>query len=523
MSTRRLLIPAVTAVAVVLIAAGAGVVAHRHGDKAPAASPAKKHPGSPILPALATDTGRDMAAAGTAQLGAPEQAGKIAAPAPGTGTPSVIVRGLPTATDALVPAYRLERRKPTADDVTRLGAALGLKGTAQANGSGWVLSDGTRYLAVDPTPGIDWRLGPGDLSCGTGGGTGSSTGSGGTPQLGAPAGTVATAVPPDQPVEPNAKPAAPTAAVKPSAIGAEKPPATRAPDAGKSADDMPKDLPSAAPGGPAGSPITGSCGGGVASSGVACAAPEGAETFVACPTQPAKPVAGENAARAAALALMDKLGVKAEAADVRVDAGYDGVRHVSVGRRVEGRPVDGMNYELGVDVSGAVVTANGLLAVPVLAGEYPMLPPAELAQTLGNTRVRMMLCRQVKGTDGCAPPPPIVVTGASVGLSLAMPADYDTGEAYLLPAWLFTIEGDPQPTAVVAVPSKYRSEPEPTGLGKGSIEPAPLPPTGVSPTAPDAVPGTGSNPSGRLYSDGGEPQDLSSLPAKKVGADAPHG
>ena len=231
------------------------------------------------------------------------------------------------------------------------------------------------------------------------------------------------------------------------------------------------------------------------SSAVACA-PPGAETLVACPTPNAKPVASEDAARTSALALVAKLGLPAQAADVHVDQGYDGVRHVSVQRRIEGRPVEGLATQIAVAVNGAVVSASGQLAEPVVAGEYPMVPAAEATKRIVQTRVRMMLCRQTPGVEGCAPPPPIVVTGASVGLSLVWPADYEKGEAYLLPAWFFTIEGEPTPAVVVAVPSRYRGEPDPPEVvgGGGKIVPAPGPPaTAPVPALPPGVAPAGPN------------------------------
>jgi hypothetical protein len=382
MDRRHIVIPALSAAAVVVIAVGAGIVATDHGDSPPAA---RRHVGSPTLPALATDAGNraDTAAAAVA----PERAGKIAAPAPGSGAQTVTIKNpLPAATDALVPAYRLARHEPSKDELLRLAKALGVSGTPQAQGSGWLLGDHDSYVSIDPTPTLDWRFQPGDIACAEGIGAASS-GVGATVAGG---GSAVSEIAPDKPLSDEPAPN------KPSSY--QPPPASD---------------------GAAVAPAPGPCAGGTVSSGVACAAPDGAETLVACPTPEAKPVATEDAARAAVLS---KLGVHADAGDARVDEGYDGVRHVSVSRSVAGRAVVGMTFEIGVDAAGTVVAASGQLAEPVLAGEYPMLPPAELAQSLANTRVRMMMCVQQPGVDGCAPPPPIVVTGASVGLSLTMPS-----------------------------------------------------------------------------------------------------
>ncbi|MDQ1709542.1 MAG: hypothetical protein QOG49_927, partial [Frankiaceae bacterium] len=429
------------------------------------------------LPALALDSARNAAAgmaAGTApQVGAP----KIAQPVGGGGSPTVTIKGqLPAATDALFTAYRVQRRAVTRDDVAKLAAALGVKGEPRQQGGSWVVSDGKTSVTVDPTPTLDWRLMPGDGRCGFDPGfTGQGGGTGGT----ADPTTAIAPVPPDATV--TGKPA-------PDASAAGKLVAT-APAAGKPAPNAPVNTSSVNPDGPETMPSAIGCAGGAVGSGVACAA--GTETLVACTTPPAAPLPSEDVARAAALGLLKSIGLTADAADVRSDDGYDGVRHVVVRRTLDGRPVDGLASEVGVDAGGKVVTASGQLAEPVAAGEYPMVSAAELAQTLVNTRVRMMMCvRDPNGGDGCAPPPPIVVTGATAGLSLVYPVDYDNGEAYLLPAWLFAIEGDPAPTAVVAVPDKYRSKPEPQPTtGKDTIEPAPLPTVGSS--GPAAAPSAG--------------------------------
>lgn len=439
----RLLVPAVSAVAVVAIVAGGAVVAGRDDAQPRGAAPrtTTAPAGSPTLPALAIGGAGDGRA--VPALGAPESAGngamgKIAAPQSGDGRPAVVIKGeLPVATDTAVPAYRLARRTLTAAEVTTLAAALGLKGEPKSVAGSWQLVDGDKYLTVDPTPTLDWRLMPGGAAC-----TGGSDSPGSVD-----AGSAASS--------PAYDPADPEVA-----------------------------------GGPATTPIPGACGG--VSSAVSCA-PEGAMTLVACPTPTPPPVASEDAAKAAAGALLGKLGIESLPADIRLDAGYDGVRHVTVRRRLNGLALEGLSWELGVDVKGAVVSASGQLAEPEPAGAYPMLPPAELAQTLVNSRMRTMMCEQKPGVEGCAPPPPLVVTGASVGLSLVFPSDYEKGEAYLLPSWLFTIEGDSAPTAVVAVPERYRSAEElPTGKDTGTIEPFPMPPQSAPAVPPADEPREGS-------------------------------
>lgn len=492
MASRRLLIPAATAIVVVVIATGAGIVVSH--DRSGGSGVKRPSLGSPKLPALSINGGPGgvtEAAIGTAQLGAPragksqlgapqlgapqpadKPAGKIAAPIVG-GTQIVTIKGdLPTATDALVPAYTLTRRTLTREDVVRLAAILGLKGEPKSQAGGWQLSDGAQYLSIAPTPTLDWRFMPADVGCTSGGGAsgggGVAVGSPGSPGA---AGTASG----------NEGPPAPAIGVDPKATQAttEDPatPNTKPTESSKGTESVPP----VDAGGPAVTPIPAPCAGTAVSSGVACAAPADGDPQTVCPTQPAKPVATDDKARASAIELLKKLGITAEEGDIRTHQGYDGVRHVSVARRVEGREATGLLLQIDVDVAGTVVSASGQLAEPAAAGAYPMLPPAELAQSLASRRMMTMLCRQEPGVDGCAPPPPIVVTGASIGLSLVYPADFEKGEAYLLPAWLFTIEGDPQPTAIVAVPDKYRTDPQPLpgkdiGPKTGTIEPAPMPP-----------------------------------------------
>lgn len=471
MNTRRLLVPVASAAAVVAIAVGATVLTD--GDSSRDADGARAALGSPTLPALVIGGGGAGDAAATA-LSAAEGTRKIGPPVGGGGTPSVTLKGeLPTATDTPVPAYRLARRTVSRDEVAKLAAALGLTGDPQQQGAGWVVSDTSRSLFVEASPMLDWRLMAGEVCVSII--PGSSAGGSGSP---------------DQPV---AEPADGAAVTK----GAPAP-----------ADDP-------AAGGPALTPVPVGCAGGVVSSGsvssgVACAPPD-AQTLVACPTPEAKPAASEATARAAALELLRKVGLTLDEGDLRVDEGFDGVRRVWLSRRVGGLRVEGTVSEVAVGPDGKVVSAYGQLVEPVAVGAYPMLPPQELAQQLANSRMVAMICEQKPGVEGCAPPPPIVVTGASVGLSVVYPMDYEKGEAYLLPSWLFTIEGDPQPSAVVAVPKQFLTQAEIPTPNDGTIEPMPLPATGggvdpapatdtpatVDPaatTGPAAEPTTGSEP-----------------------------
>jgi hypothetical protein len=461
-SSRRLLVPIASAASVLVIVAGAVFVARRDGGG--------DDVGSPRLPALAINSGGGSAAA----MAAGTADSKIAAPA--GGAQKVEIKGqLPAATDALIPAYKLERRTLTRADVDALAAALGLKGSPQQQGAGWVLSDSGRVLSVDASPLLDWRMMPGEISCVSAGSSGSSVGSTGggggiavdpgtvpapetvvDPAKDAPAATLVAPVPPV-----NATASAPAAVNPPGPKALATKPVTEDPATTPNAPDC-------------------SVSSGVVSSGTACAVPDGAKPLVACEAPETKPAASDAVAREAALSLLGQLDVDTKGAAVRIDPAYNGIRHVSVIRRIDGLLAVGWQSDVEVDVKGAIASASGALAKPVLAGKYPMLPPGEAAPQLANTRVMAMLCVQKPGVEGCAPPPPIVVTGAEAGLSLTYPNDWEKGDAYLLPAWLYDIQGDPNPAPVVAVPQQFRGDVVPNDpndlVRKGVPEPAPLPP-----------------------------------------------
>ncbi len=448
-SSRRILVPLGSAAAVLVIVAGAVFVTNRGGDG--------DDVGSPRLPALAINGGGGVAAA---EMSAATADQKMAAPA--GGAPTIQVKGqLPTATDMPVPAYRMERKTVTREDVVALGAKLGLKGEPQKQGGAWLLSDSGRVLSVDLSPLNDWRMMPGEISCSSAGSTGSSGGAvdpGGVPA-------------PETVVDPAAgdgrEPAADPAQPKPAVDPAQPKPAPN------NVVEDPADS------GPAPDAQDCSVSSGVVDSGTACAAPEDAKTLVACEQPETKPAASDDVARKAALSLLGELGIDTKDAAVRVDPAYNGIRHVSVTRRLEGLLAIGWQSDVEVDVKGTVVSASGQLAKPVLAGKYPMLPPAELAPQLANTRVTTMMCVQKPGVEGCAPPPPLIVTGAEAGLSLTYPNDWEKGEAYLLPAWLYQIEGDSNLAAIVAVPQQFRGDELPSDpndlVRKGVPEPMPLP------------------------------------------------
>jgi len=108
------------------------------------------------------------------------------------------------------------------------------------------------------------------------------------------------------------------------------------------------------------------------------------------------------------------------------------------------------------------VDASGWLATPTADATYPLISARQgYDQLLQQPQPMMALgmpCRIVPGTQGCAPTPDRVVTGATLGLTQA----YRTDRGILLvPAWLFHVRGQSTPVAVVAVQRAFIGQPEP--------------------------------------------------------------
>lgn len=103
-----------------------------------------------------------------------------------------------------------------------------------------------------------------------------------------------------------------------------------------------------------------------------------------------------------------------------------------------------------------------------------------------------MCMRRPDGKPGCADLPPTVITGATLGLTMAQ----DAGRPTLVPAWLFTVRGQDEPLAQVAVQPSYLAPPviasdQPgTGDGKAPGDPGVpagkpvVTPEGASPASP---------------------------------------
>jgi len=188
---------------------------------------------------------------------------------------------------------------------------------------------------------------------------------------------------------------------------------------------------------------------------VACAATSGAavdsgaaEETVPVPTYPPGP--SESEARAAAGALFDRLGM--EDVTVVVYSG-DPMSTVQGSPSIGGVQTSGWFTTAQVDGSGDIVTADGWLSDPDRDADYPVISAKDAFDKLQNQpRPELMLCAErPDGKPGCADMPPTEVTGATLGAML----DQDNGKPVLVPAWLFTISGQDDPVAQIAVDPSF--------------------------------------------------------------------
>jgi len=195
--------------------------------------------------------------------------------------------------------------------------------------------------------------------------------------------------------------------------------------------------------------------------GVACAV---AKPLPSTPVAQPIPVA-ENVARRLARPVLEAVGVNPDAARVDTEGGQQSVVLVP---KVGGSTVVGLETRVSVDEQGQVVDASGWLATPTAAAAYPLISARQgYDQLLQQPQPMMALgmpCRIVPGTQGCAPIPDRVVTGATLGLTQA----YSTDRGILLvPAWLFHVRGQSTPVAVVAVQRSFLGQPEQPAPGGG--------------------------------------------------------
>ncbi len=183
-------------------------------------------------------------------------------------------------------------------------------------------------------------------------------------------------------------------------------------------------------------------------------------------------------ARRIAGAVLRALGLPT--GDVTVRSG-GAITEVLAPRRVNGQPTQGIATTISVGGDRKISGGQGWLGQPTRGQSYPLVSAEEGFRRLqAQPFAEILLCRPLQG-GGCAPPEQSKVTGAELGLMLAT----DSGRPVLVPAWLFTVAGQPDPLAVPAVHSRFLAppvEPKPAGTtaaepgGGGGSQPQSVPP-----------------------------------------------
>jgi hypothetical protein len=215
---------------------------------------------------------------------------------------------------------------------------------------------------------------------------------------------------------------------------------------------------------------------GVSTSGSGGGGSDGGTTTVSpepVPTSPAGPTNAE--ARAAAAGVFDRLGLTNPNVVVY---GGDPTSTVQASPAVDGMLSSNWVTTVQVDAKSVIVAADGWLSSPDRGADYPVITAHHAFDLLQQQpRPAIMLCAQrTDGKPGCADVPPTEVTGATLGVML----DQDSGHPVLVPAWLFSIKGQQDPVAQIAVDPSYLGPPPTPPVIEAPVEPA----TSVPP-APD--------------------------------------
>lgn len=181
------------------------------------------------------------------------------------------------------------------------------------------------------------------------------------------------------------------------------------------------------------------------SSGCAVAAP------VRPGSAPRQPLS-EDAVRGRARPVFAAVGLDVAAATVTTTE-YGGT--VTLSRRLGDLRVAGWTTTVSVDQDNELQFASGYLGTPAEGAAYPLLSAQEAADRL-PAPVRMDVCQVAPDGKGCLEPPAPEITAAELGLQLVTDAE---GEQLLVPAWLFTLKGSPEPLAQVAVDPSFLGTP----------------------------------------------------------------
>src|SRR3954454_10236294 len=172
----------------------------------------------------------------------------------------------------------------------------------------------------------------------------------------------------------------------------------------------------------------------------------------AAPTPPPGPAAAD--ARTLATPILRALGVVDGRTTVTegtptttVRASYD----------VDGMTTVGLTTTLSFAGDSRLATGDGWLTDLTKGDSYPVITAPRAFELLREQpRPMIEMCmRRSDGKPGCADIPPTVITGATLGLAMAQ----DAGRPTLVPAWLFTVKGQDELLAQIAVAPAYLAPP----------------------------------------------------------------
>jgi hypothetical protein len=173
-----------------------------------------------------------------------------------------------------------------------------------------------------------------------------------------------------------------------------------------------------------------------------------------------------SAARADADAILRGLGL----ADARVTV-TEGTPTTTVQASydVHDTTTVGFDTTLSFDGNDQLVSADGWLPDVARGDTYPVVTAQRAFELLQQQpRPMMEMClRRPDGQPGCADVPPAVITGATLGLSMAQ----DNGRPTLVPAWLFTVKGQDDPLVQIAVEPSYLAPPATATDGPSAVPP----------------------------------------------------
>jgi hypothetical protein len=419
--------PIAAALSVIAVAVAVSLVFGRSGG------------GDPPTLRLASGSGTDTAGAADAPMAT---AGKVAA----TGAAFELVGPLPTGPDE-AKAQSLPKGAAKEADVRRLASALGIKDEPRRVEHAWQAGS----LRVEDVAGNPWSMyvgcGPDQPVSSDGVMSSCSSGSGWAPAPDAVSGSAGDSG---------------TGSGSAGASGS---------GSSSSGSGVTPNTTTVAPPPPSPAPAPSPC-----PDNARCAKPPLVTPVL--PPPPSIAAADVDAARRAAQAVLDKMGLS----DAVVTAQPAGAQvFVQADPRVAGLRTWGYTTQLQIDAEDLVVGGNGYLGQPSSGASYPLVSAAEAFKNLPEQPRTMMLCPETTGSEpACPEPVPAKVTGAELGLQLTALAD---DEAALLPAWLFTVEGWPTPLPQPAIEPRFLKLPEPVKVDPGLVDPA-EPPTQVDPVPP---------------------------------------